>query len=188
MKKLYNHKKTKVHPSPQPATTTMTNHLYLLPLALATLAATLPPQDKQVLAYLISTTTNPTAKTGGYGGNHAPEFGCNCFTCYTSYWAKWDESPNQQLIHDIIEKYEDGLVCNKKNKKARRRNKVFHAESEAHAPVHAESEAHAPPQVEENKVDDDDEDDGLMTSLPEKGSVKKIVNFLVGRIWGVWGI
>ena len=187
MRKLYNHKKTKIHPSPQPATTTtstMTSHLYLLPLALATLAATLPPQDQQVLAYLISTNN---AKTGGYGGNHPPEFGCNCFTCYTSYWAKWDESPNQQVIHDIIEKYEDGLVCNKKSKRKTRRNRVFHAENEAHAPVHAESESHAPPQVEENKVANDD-DDGLMTSLPEKGSVKKIVNFLVGRIWGVWGI
>ncbi|KAI3695437.1 hypothetical protein L1987_78434 [Smallanthus sonchifolius] len=198
MRKLYSHNKGKIHPSPPPnAATTTTDHLSILPLAIAALAASLAPEDKEVLAYLLScslttpTTNNinnnfskTTDKTGG--GNHPPKFNCYCFSCYTSYWVRWDVSPDRQLIHEIIDAYEDGLVKNKrsgKNKKERKKNKVSPSSDSPHAP---EEVSHAPPQVEENRG----KDLGCLVieASPDKGPVRKIVNFLGERIWGVWGV
>ncbi|XP_076884264.1 uncharacterized protein LOC143533326 [Bidens hawaiensis] len=224
MRKLYNHNKGKIHPSPPP-TTTNTDHLSLLPLAIATLAASLSPGDKEVLAYLLScsltTTTNNNNTTGvksfsgdtkpttGAGGSHPPRFNCYCFSCYTSYWVRWDGSVNRQLIHEIIDAYEDGLINNNnnnnhnnsnkkngKNKKDRKKNKVSTAPNSPHAPpCVVEEVSHAPPQVEENMVkNDDDEGDGdgqdglIVATSSEKGSVRKFVSFIGERIWGVWGI
>ncbi|KAI3674930.1 hypothetical protein L2E82_51806 [Cichorium intybus] len=221
MRKLYNHNKGKIHPSPPPPTTA--DHLSLLPIAIATLAAALAPEDKEVLAYLLSCSVTPTTTTtnnnnnnnfsgntkptnkinggdGDGGGNHPPQFNCNCFTCYTSYWVRWDASPNRQLIHEIIDAYEDGLINSKKsgkNKKERRKNKVVSSSSSSspHAPVTAaEKVSHAPPQVEESMIENDDGDVGgdqdnlIVGSSSEKGSVRKLVSFIGGRIWGVWGV
>ncbi|XP_076946557.1 uncharacterized protein LOC143618119 [Bidens hawaiensis] len=223
MRKLYNHNKGKIHPSPPPPpTTTTTDHLSLLPLAIATLAASLSPEDKEVLAYLLScslTTTGvkrfsgDTKPTTGTAGSHPPRFNCYCFSCYTSYWVRWDGSVNRQLIHEIIDAYEDELINNNnnnnnnsnsnkkngKNKKDRKKNKVSPTPNSPHAPpCVAEEVFHAPPQVEENMVNsDDDDDDGdvdgqdglnIATSSSEKGSVRKFVSFIGDRIWGVWGI
>ena len=50
-------------------------------------------------------------------------FECNCFDCYTSYWFKWDSSPNHELIHQAIEVFEDHLAHNEKLKKVNGRGK-----------------------------------------------------------------
>ncbi|KAJ0257878.1 Uncharacterized protein HA466_0086710 [Hirschfeldia incana] len=42
----------------------------------------------------------------------APVFDCECFDCYMSYWFRWDSSPNRELIHQIIEAFEDHLEDN----------------------------------------------------------------------------
>lgn len=209
MKKLYNHNKGKIHPSPPPptttttTTTTTTDHISLLPIAIATLATALSPQDKELLSYLLScsstTTTNihqkPTDKTTV---NHPPRFNCYCFSCYTSYWVRWDASPNRQLIHEIIDVYEDGLIKNKKigkSKKERKKNKVLDSGKKClHAPPSDEKDAHAPPQAEEIRVDsgggyEEEDEVVVVTGLQsEKGPVRKVVNFIGERIWGVWGI
>ncbi|XP_071715060.1 uncharacterized protein [Rutidosis leptorrhynchoides] len=196
MKKLYNHTKGKIHPSPPPSsTTTPYHHLSLLPITIATLAAALSPEDQQVLAYLLSITsgTKPTNKSGD--GDHPPQFNCNCFTCYTSFWVRWDASPKRKLIHEIIDAYEDGLMTrNKKNgKKKDRKIKAFSNSSSKsssdssivpHEPQHvAEVVTHAPPCVEQKHSEPEDE-----MESSEKGSVRKIVSFIGERIWGVWGV
>ncbi|CBI33235.3 unnamed protein product, partial [Vitis vinifera] len=123
MKKLY--RKGTVHPSPPPVISDQ--HLAFLPSAILTLAAALSPEDREVLAYLLScsgTYTSGNRKTTTQkSGDHPPLFNCNCFRCYTSYWVKWDSSPNRQLIHEIIDAVEDGLVQSKnpKSRKERRR-------------------------------------------------------------------
>nr|XP_043622100.1 uncharacterized protein LOC122593717 [Erigeron canadensis] len=192
MRKLYNHNKHKIHPSPPPTSappTTTINHLSILPPAIATLAAALSLADQEVLAYLISSSisTKPTNQFGGCegGGYHAPQFNCNCFSCYTSYWVRWDCSKNRQLIHEIIDAYEDGLIHNKKNKKHRKKNKVS---PQPPPPQVVDSISHAPPPVEESSGEDEDDvgQDKMVTS--EKGSVRKVVNFIGSRIWGVWGV
>ncbi|KAF8414172.1 hypothetical protein HHK36_002171 [Tetracentron sinense] len=130
MKKLY--RKGKVHPS----LPLISDHLALLPATILTLTAALSPEDREVLAYLISCSSSSgsfsgdrrnTQKSGvggsGSGSDHPPLFHCNCFRCYMSYWVRWDSSPNRQLIHEIIDAFEDGLLQkkNSKNKKERRR-------------------------------------------------------------------
>ncbi|KAI3803588.1 hypothetical protein L1987_31744 [Smallanthus sonchifolius] len=192
MRKLYNHTKGKIHPSPPPSTTP-DHHLSLLPFAIATLAATLPPQDQQVLAYLLSISTAGKPINSAAGVDHPPQFNCNCFRCYTTFWVRWDASPNRKVIHEIIDAYEDGLIHNKKNGKNKKERKNNKSSSDAtssiclHAPAAAAEEiaAHEPVEIEKKKIGDEGE---MGVGSSEKGSVRKIVNFIGERIWGVWGI
>ncbi|KAL8235478.1 hypothetical protein R6Q59_021578 [Mikania micrantha] len=192
MRKLYNHTKGKIHPSPQPPSSD--HHLSLLPLGIATLAAALPPEDQQVLGYLLSISANATnfsgsgkpANKSSDGGDHPPKFKCNCFRCYTSFWVRWDASSNRKVIHEIIDAYEDGLIRNKKNgkNKKERKNNRSSSSTALHAPpVTGESvSSEASPETELKMIDSEGE------SASEKGSVRKIVNFIGERIWGVWGV
>ncbi|XP_048127241.1 uncharacterized protein LOC115747682 [Rhodamnia argentea] len=139
-------KKGKVHPSPP----SVADQLALLPAALLTLAAALSPDDREVLAYLISRSNenasgpNPSGRRGvasdgrkngehDFPGeeDHPPMFQCDCFRCYKSFWSRWDASPNRQAIDEIIEAYEDGLLRDggksssaKKKKQRKGQNRV----------------------------------------------------------------
>lgn len=207
MKKLSN-MKGKVHPSPVPT-------LSFLPPTILILAAALSPEDKEVLAYLIlfcgSTSTNnnnnnTTANSyktthkstrgggGGGDGEHAPLFNCNCFRCYKSFWARWDMSPKRQLIHEIIEAYEEGLFreTNKRSlkKKKKRGNKRVcdddqFKDGESGLPELTSSDAGAAAAKDLGEGDHGGEDDDEVEE--EKGSVAKVVNFLGERIWNFWG-
>ncbi|XVF02798.1 hypothetical protein REPUB_Repub04eG0205300 [Reevesia pubescens] len=55
-----------------------------------------------------TTTAKLTQKSGG-SSHKPPVFDCDCFHCYTSYWFRWDSSPNRELIHQVIEAFEDHL-------------------------------------------------------------------------------
>ncbi|KAJ0095037.1 hypothetical protein Patl1_16976 [Pistacia atlantica] len=107
--------------------------LKLLPAAIIALATVLPLEDREVLAYLITRSIKTTAttssssiiqrksskKTAANGSNNngngstvthkPPVFDCDCFDCYTSYWFRWDSSPNRELIHQAIEAFEGPL-------------------------------------------------------------------------------
>lgn len=222
MKKLYN-KKGKVHPSPSPPS--IADPLALLPAAILTLTAALCDEDKQVLAYLISCTNNnnnnsgskfctthePNRSRGEAGGPrphlHPPLFQCDCFRCYTSFWARWDASPNRQLIHEIIEAYEERLAEKKKKlrsskvRKAERRkmNKVGddelikgsrgngHMGSGELGQVMME-EVEVGPDVVVVEMDGGDcsgDDEGSEVGM-EKGTMRRLVSFIGDRIWGVW--
>ncbi|KAL6332766.1 hypothetical protein AAG906_015028 [Vitis piasezkii] len=193
MKKLY--RKGTVHPSPPPVISDQ--HLAFLPSAILTLAAALSPEDREVLAYLLScsgTYTSGNRKTTTQkSGDHPPLFNCNCFRCYTCYWVKWDSSPNRQLIHEIIDAVEDGLVQSKnpKSRKERRRKGCTGSDELKESKLSSgKDELGQPESVAEtsgNGGGDDYEgcgDDGEEGS--EKGSVRKFVSFLGERIWGVW--
>ncbi|KAI3815100.1 hypothetical protein L1987_14756 [Smallanthus sonchifolius] len=189
MKKLYNHTRGRIHPSPpQPSSSATPNHrLPLLPLSITTLAAALAPEDQEVLVYLLSISTTNTTKSSV--GDHPPQFKCNCFRCYTSFWVH-EIIDVYEVIHEIIDVYEDGLICKKKsgkNKKERKTNKGFSSCSSSIFHVSASVAAnvtYAPAHVEQKNADG--EDDMGLGSL-QKGSVRKIVNFVGERIWGVWG-
>ncbi|WRX18346.1 hypothetical protein QQP08_010833 [Theobroma cacao] len=99
--------------------------LKVLPVAILTLALALPPQDQEVLAYMITrsiiSTTNPStfnhqSKSKCKKGK-APLFQCGCFDCYTRFWHRWDSSPNRDLIHQVIEAFEDHLLQDEVSKK-----------------------------------------------------------------------
>ncbi|KAG8070761.1 hypothetical protein GUJ93_ZPchr0006g44673 [Zizania palustris] len=91
--------------------------LRLLPAAIFALATVLRPEDQQVLAYLVTRSLQgdsaPRPEQPPIRGRrrraHPPAIGCDCFDCYTSFWSRWDCSPNRELIHDAIEAFEDHL-------------------------------------------------------------------------------
>uniref|UniRef100_A0A5B7A1L2 Uncharacterized protein n=1 Tax=Davidia involucrata TaxID=16924 RepID=A0A5B7A1L2_DAVIN len=203
MKKLYS-KGKKVHPS-LPA---IADHFSLLPATILTLTVALSPEDKEVLAYLIScsgssnnfsTHRKTTHKSGvagggggGSGGDHPPQFHCNCFRCYISYWVRWDASPNRQLIHEILDAYEEGLFQKKigKIRKERRKQRICNvSDEEKRDSGESESVELSPSSAggDVDQVNGKDGDDQVVVVV-EKGSVRKIVSFIGERIWGVWGM
>ncbi|KAL2526026.1 hypothetical protein Adt_11080 [Abeliophyllum distichum] len=183
-----------------------------------TLTVALSPEDKEVLAYLISCsstdfsnnhriathkTTNAAAATSGCAkvdADHPPFFNCNCFRCYMNYWAKWDSSPNRQLIHEVIDAYEDNLLMqNKKdkNKREMRKGKSTRGSGQG-SEVSKKSEFSLIKNNfdESNSVSEStsvggaetgatEKDNGQKEEL-EKGSVRNFVSFLGEKIWSVW--
>lgn len=196
MKKLCT--KGKIHPSSPPAN--ISDHLSLLPPTILTLAVALPPQDRQVLAYLISCSGYSSNNFSGHhkgrpkrdvsaGGDHPPEFACSCFRCYMSYWVRWDNSPNREIIHEILDAYEEGLLQNKnynyvKNRKGRRKR---NSNSNPSADAERKGELKENKLVEVSFQGDVEEMRGE-EELGKGSSVRKIVSFLGERVWGVWGI
>lgn len=147
--------KGKVHPSPASSSSSSSSHsshhhnkdalsvLKLLPAAILAIAAVLSLEDREVLAYMITRsikTTNPSAlldekskknskksaSTGAHLHKTTPLFDCECFDCYTSYWFRWDSSPNRELIHQAIEAFEEHLNNGEQSKKGKnkRRDKM----------------------------------------------------------------
>ncbi|XP_010252589.1 PREDICTED: uncharacterized protein LOC104594128 [Nelumbo nucifera] len=188
MKKLY--RKGKVHPSPP----VVSDHLAFLPATILTLTLALPPEDREVLAYLLSCSGSYSNTSGGRAknnqknltGDHPPSFHCNCFRCYTSYWVRWDSSPNHQLIHEIIDAFEDSLVqkSNIKSKKERRKRVNISDDGNRLEESPSREELNKSEVVEESS--DDIGGDKEVEEM-EKGSVRRFVSFIGERIWGVWG-
>lgn len=126
--------KGKVHPSPSSSSSSSDESLSvlkLLPAAILTLTCVLSLEDRQVLAYMITrsmkTTTNPPQekpkKANPPLAHKPPLFHCDCFDCYTSFWFRWDSSPNRELIHQAIEAFEEHLNSGERPKKSNTRNR-----------------------------------------------------------------
>ncbi|KAI3919272.1 hypothetical protein MKW98_030408 [Papaver atlanticum] len=136
MKNLYhkNKDKGKVYPSPSlsssssssssstssssPSNNNNKDVLNLLPAAILVLVSVLSLEDREVLSYLITMSlksTNPSSSSSKIlvqkfkKTSHKPLFDCGCFDCYTSFWFRWDSSPNRELIHQAIEAFEEHL-------------------------------------------------------------------------------
>ncbi|KAK9924450.1 hypothetical protein M0R45_032817 [Rubus argutus] len=196
MKKLYN-KKGKVHPSPPPS---IPDPFALLPATILTLTAALSAQDREVLAYLISYTNNNNsaniythkAHEAEKDHPHPPMFQCDCFRCYTSFWARWDSSPNRQFIHEIIEAYEEKLAEKKRrNSKVKKvKKKKIEDESKGNIgnlPVMKE-ELSNNPEVDVECCDGDEEgcEEGCEVEIVKASTMRRLVSFIGDRIWGVW--
>lgn len=128
--------KGKVHPSPSSSSSSSSSDealsvLKLLPAAILTLTCVLSLEDREVLAYMITrsmkaTTNPPQEKTKRQVAHKPPLFHCDCFDCYTSFWFRWDSSPNRELIHQAIEAFEEHLNSGehpKKNSSSKHRKK-----------------------------------------------------------------
>ncbi|XP_022994256.1 uncharacterized protein LOC111490045 [Cucurbita maxima] len=187
MKKQYRRRGT-VHPSPP-----ISDHLSFLPAAILTLAAALTSEDREVLAYLISSadknysghrgkssqqklTTTPSAKVGS---DHPPSFSCGCFRCYTRYWVRWDSSPNREVIHEIIEAYEEKLAETKTGKKNKKERKKRNEGIESEGRLIEEKG-----RLTESEAAGDGGGGGGGEEAAEKGAVRKIVKFIGETIWG----
>ncbi|XP_059439031.1 uncharacterized protein LOC132171672 [Corylus avellana] len=192
MKKLY--RRGTVHPSP-PITS---DDLSFLPATILTLTAVLSPEDREVLAYLLFCSNSSinfngrqrsTAAQRGTGADHPPQFNCNCFRCYKSYWVRWDSSPNRQAIHEIIDAFEAELMAQSKKGKGRkeRRKRGCNSESgelkrsEASSGKDESGELGGESSNSGHEGGGGDGEEGL-----DRGSVRKLVSFIGERIWGVW--
>ncbi|XP_057765009.1 uncharacterized protein LOC130985862 [Salvia miltiorrhiza] len=188
MKKLY--RKSTVHPTPS----VVSEHLLsFLPAAILSLTVALSPADREVLAYLISCSSSGSQRKKIGGDDHAACFNCNCFRCYMSYWAKWDSSPNRQLIHEVIDAFEDTLLKETKrdkNKKERRKAKTVKV-GVLNEPINSEPTLTAVDFGfgESNTAAESArrEEDVITEEEFDKGSVRRFVSFLGERIWSVWG-
>ncbi|XP_022132898.1 uncharacterized protein LOC111005626 [Momordica charantia] len=214
MKKLC--RKSTVHPSPP----IISDFLSFLPAAILALTLALSADDKEVLAYLISCSSsgsNATASNfsgarkasrkhgGGKGGvDHAPLFDCDCFMCYRRYWARWDASPNRQLIHEIIDAYEEGLAKTKGTgsgatprncKRERRKRNTESAPGESNrSEVKGEGSDSRPLETgrdanggERNRKKDDGQEEEEEEEEESRGSVRRFVSFVGEKIWSAWG-
>ncbi|KAJ4977403.1 hypothetical protein NE237_002509 [Protea cynaroides] len=164
-------------------------------------------QEREVLAYLISCTDNSsdgsrngqkskTVAGSGSGGDHPASFNCNCFRCYMSYWVRWDSSPNRQIIHEILDGFEDQLIqqrANSKSKRERRRrgghghgctNDVNRFE-ESSVVRHEMDELEAV-EVSGGEICGGGDGGCGGEEKVEKGSMRRFVSFIGERIWGVW--
>ncbi|CAE5957250.1 unnamed protein product [Arabidopsis arenosa] len=224
MKKLY--RKGTVHPSP-PQIKSDDHLLPLLPVAIFSLAAVLSPEDREVLAYLISTASysgdrNPTSRLNktkahkkAHFDNHSPLFHCDCFSCYTSYWVRWDSSPSRQLIHEIIDAFEDSLEKKRKKNvtgKKDRRKRSGKSSSLIASSSFSTEESEIPSRLGDTVVNscpcsssselaqdgggcnggmEPTEDfcggDAREEAEEEKGTVRRFVSFIGDRVFGVWG-
>ncbi|GMH27416.1 hypothetical protein Nepgr_029259 [Nepenthes gracilis] len=128
--------KGKVHPSPSPSTSAPSlsscsdiskypnSALKLLPAAILALITVLSLEDREVLEYMITrsikSTENPSSlleeNKRRKNKHNPPLFDCGCFDCYTSYWFRWDSSPNRELIHQAIEAFEEHLAAVEQSK------------------------------------------------------------------------
>ncbi|KAL2506141.1 hypothetical protein Adt_21762 [Abeliophyllum distichum] len=110
-----------------------------------------------------------------------------------SYWVRWDSSPNRQLIHEIIDAFEDGLqMQNKKEKSKRERRKSRRSnghnsdESKVFELSLSKDEFTESNSTAESVISGDAEEEDTTEEELEKGSVGKFLNFLGERFWGVW--
>lgn len=200
MKKLYNGKGKKIHPSPAPSSP-CDLVLAVLPSAILTLAAALSAEEKEVLAYLLS--GGAIAGQGKVVGKknaqqHPPELGCCCFGCYKSFWARWDKSPNRHLIHHILDAVEESIEP-LPLPSGRRRRRRFNCHKDFEEEGFSAAEEKVRPAEEDGKDKRYEEEDyreieeeaenneaEAVTSVSSTGTVRRFVSFIGERVWAIW--
>ncbi|KAL5564048.1 hypothetical protein UlMin_033795 [Ulmus minor] len=182
MKKLY--RKGTVHPSPP----IFSGHLSFLPATMLVLAVALSSEDREVLAYLISCSNSSVNFSSGY---HPSFFNCYCSRCYMSYWAKWDSSPKRQVIHEIIDGFEDELLAtqsklgSKNGRKERRKRGGGGYELGELKLSSGKDELGESESAKEDSTGGDHRGSGECAGK-EESSIRSFVSFNGERIWGVW--
>lgn len=177
----------RVHPSP-PATS---RHLSsLLPSAIMSLAASLSPEEQEVLAYLLSASAGDRWAHPPHDRKrqktHRADLACGCFSCYKSFWARWDSSPNRHVIHLIIDKVEeeqqepeekvDPFHPRGRNRRRRTGRKKTATDEDRKEILQPDS----------GHVDGDDDEVDVEAEEEGKSSVRRFVSFIGERVWGVW--
>ncbi|KAH6798102.1 hypothetical protein C2S52_022656 [Perilla frutescens var. hirtella] len=227
--------KGKVHPftsssssSSSSSNTESFSVLKLLPAAILTLVSFLSLEEREVLAYMITRSlksTNPsffpanedkkkTPKKQCAGHNSPALFDCDCFHCYTSFWFRWDSSPNRELIHQAIEAFEDHLSSGEhlSSGKTKRRDKLGRRRTEKLAADAVQSPANnqerpfsapvtelepAVPEIEDfgpgsagSVAEEDDVAAPAVVVRTHKGLARKVLPDVMGiftsRLWSLW--
>ncbi|KAM0955867.1 hypothetical protein TB2_023774 [Malus domestica] len=139
-------------------------------------------------------------EAGGPQSHHPPTFQCDCFRCYMSFWARWDASPNRQLIHEILEAYEERLVEKKRsrNSKVKKERRKANKSSGDHLGFgelgHGDKkEVEEGPQVVDAGVvaaevisgGESGDDEGCEVGV-DRGTMRRLVSSIGDKIWGLW--
>ncbi|KVI05697.1 hypothetical protein Ccrd_015888 [Cynara cardunculus var. scolymus] len=172
--------------------------LKLLPATILGLALLLSLQDRQVLAYMITrsiNSTHPSVDKKKPSNNHNPPplFYCDCFDCYTSYWFKWDSSPNRELIHQAIEAFEETLTHGEQSrKKAKKRERIYSPPPERLQVVEEKAEEDGVLNIAaEEKADAQPPEAAVLVAASQhKGLARKVLPDVIGlfhwRLWSLW--
>lgn len=230
MKNIYHIAKGKIHPSPAASPPpdagvglSSSKHdalevLKVLPAAILVLTAALTREDKEVLAYLVTRSLHgPSAATApaerkrglgpGPGAAHRPLLDCGCFDCYTSFWSRWDASPDRELIHQAIEAFEEHLASAEKRgagrgaRRRERRRRMDRAEKvkeRAEAAVAAAEEekkifeepttvAEAPTGEETGKDKSVGEEESVATGGEKRRQWADVKELFDSVFWSLWG-
>ncbi|KAH0450218.1 hypothetical protein IEQ34_020910 [Dendrobium chrysotoxum] len=201
MKKLYNGKGKKIHPSPPPPSPF--DLLAALPAAILAVAAALSPEEKEVLAYLLS--GGAIAGQDRVAGKkntrqHPPELGCGCFGCYKSFWARWDASPNRHLIHQILDAVEESVepLSHPSGRRRRRFNRHKEesfpaAEEMMSSPAEEDGKDEGFKEEEEEEeegdyidIEEENDNEAVAAGVHSSSTVRRFVSFVGEKIWGVW--
>ncbi|XP_042051253.1 uncharacterized protein LOC121796475 [Salvia splendens] len=142
--------------------------------------------------------------------NSPPLFDCDCFHCYTSFWFRWDSSPNRELIHQAIEAFEDHLNSGdslnnspktKRRDKLARRNKPPISSPPENQEIPISSAAPPPPPPPPLDADElapgvsgeKEMEDDCVAAPPartHKGLARKVLPDVMGifssRLWSLW--
>ncbi|XP_042415240.1 uncharacterized protein LOC122004415 [Zingiber officinale] len=190
MKKLGSAKGRKVHSSLTPK-----GHLAALPAAVLALVATLTAEEQEVLAYLLSGGGRWWAEQRRRRA-HAPELGCGCFGCYTSFWARWDASPNRHAIHIIIDAVEENLESAERDLAGRRRRQrarkggdlaaVEGSVAGGRLGIDIGTDFHDNDKEEEEEEEEEDNEVDEKNSHESQSSVRKLMSYIGESVWGVW--
>ncbi|KAG0502563.1 hypothetical protein HPP92_002635 [Vanilla planifolia] len=215
MKKLCNGTGKRIHPSPPPSPSPF-DLLVALPAAVLTLASALSPEEREVLAYLLSAggagnalslQSKLAGKKNRHLGSHhrrqihPPDISCGCFSCYKSFWARWDASPNRHLIHRILDAVEEPTepqqppTVHPRRRRRRRCSAKGLIGEKGENPLAAESDF-----VEEkgNLANDDGEEgvypeeeegeetNGEATAGDTRSPMRRLVSYIGERVLGVW--
>ncbi|XP_077252589.1 uncharacterized protein LOC143891995 [Tasmannia lanceolata] len=210
MKNLYTKSKGKIYPSPSSSSShpsDVLSILNLLPSTILTLACVLGSDDKEVLAYLIlrSIETPSLQEKKCKNPHKKPLLDCGCFNCYTSFWTRWDSSPNHDLIHQAIEAFEDHLTNTEKPKKnptgkTKKKDRSLATGNSEKKKSSPEKETKKP--EKENEEAKEEEKGGVeevtgywlepvapVQELPvgnNGGLVKDVMGLLNSRLWSLW--
>ncbi|CAM8953524.1 unnamed protein product [Rhodiola kirilowii] len=159
--------------------------------------------------------TGSVGSGGGSGGvgsyyHKSPAFDCECFDCYTSFWFRWDSSPNRELIHKAIEAFEEHLASREvqtrrsSNRRAKKKDKLpfQNLEKDIQVPNPAlESEASSP-EIQDIDVNSTPAEEVAAAAEEvtavvrtatggHKGFARKVLPDVLGvfnsRLWNLWG-
>ncbi|KAK2986854.1 LOW QUALITY PROTEIN: hypothetical protein RJ640_011079, partial [Escallonia rubra] len=181
----------------------------LLPTAILALVSIFSLQDREVLAYMITRSmksTNPATVSDEkkktqkkFGMPHKPSvFDCECFNCYTSYWFRWDSSPNHELIHQAIEAFEDHLSNPSKKVRGKKRDKSGRFDSGLDLPTPLRRMESPVGQEDARETSEDaaeevasvKEEAAVAAVSGHKGLARKVLPDVLGlfnpRLWGLW--
>ncbi|PKA49879.1 hypothetical protein AXF42_Ash004421 [Apostasia shenzhenica] len=187
MKKLCSGKGKRVNPTPW-------DLLAALPAAVIAMAASLAPEEKEVLAYLLCGGAIIDVENVA-GANrlhhrrqaHQPELRCCCFSCYKSFWARWDASPNRHVIHLVLDAVEESLAAESSRAGGRRRHRCRRKNPLQQTSTSiSTATSSAASDGEEEDYEGIKRSDGTVSGGDCRSSISRFVSFIGERVLWVW--